>query len=64
MEKIIKTAVTICLSYAILMLLVDAVYSLLTLNQQINISSLVEDKFIPYLISIASMIYCITRCWN
>ena len=54
-----KVAATICLSYAILMLLIDGMFSLLSLSQHTNISALIEDKLIPYIISIASMTYCI-----
>ena len=61
MKKIIKISVILCIFYAILMLLIDAAYSLLSLNQQSNLSALIEDKLIPYIISIASMIYCITH---
>ena len=61
MKTIIKISVILCISYAILMLLLDAAYSLLSLSQQSNISALIDDKLIPYIISIASMIYCITH---
>ena len=59
MKKMMKVAATICLSYAILMLLIDGMFSLLSLSQHTNISALIEDKLIPYIISIASMTYCI-----
>ena len=61
MKTIIKIVATLCLVYAILMLLIDTTYSLLSLSQQTNISSLIVDKFIPYVVSIVSMIYCITH---
>lgn len=54
-----KVAATICLSYAILMLLIDGLFSLFSLSQHANISALIEDKLIPYIISIVSMTYCI-----
>jgi len=33
-------------------------YSLLSLYKNANICSLIEDKLIPYIISITSMVYC------
>ena len=64
MKKIIKIVAVICLSYAILMQIIDAVYSLLSLKQQSNICALIEDKLIPYIISIASMIFCIIHIFR
>lgn len=64
MKKIIKITATFCLFYAILMLLIDGTYSLLSLNQRTNIGSLIEDKLVPYIISLASMIYCIFHIWQ
>ena len=61
MKKMIKFVAVFCLLYATLMLFIDGMYSLLSLNQHTNISSLVEDKLIPYIISITSMIYCLIR---
>lgn len=46
------------------MLLIDAAYSLLSLNQQANIKALIEDKLIPYIISIISMMFCIIHIFR
>lgn len=64
MGKILNVLAITSLSYAIFMLLVDAAFSLLSLGQHTNIRALIEDRFIPYVISVASMIYCIIRIWK
>lgn len=68
MKKTIKSVAVLCLLYAILMLFIDGLYSLLSINQNANICSLMENKLIPYIISITSMVYCVIRigkgfCW-
>ena len=61
MKKTIQIVAILCLLYAILMLFIDGMYSLLSLNQNVNICSLIEDKLIPYIICITSMVYCVIR---
>ena len=46
------------------MLLIDAAYSLLSLNQQANIKALIGDKLIPYIISMMFCIIHIFRHWH
>jgi len=58
MKKTIQIVAILCLLYAILMLFIDGMYSLLSLYKNANICSLIEDKLIPYIISITSMVYC------
>ena len=64
MKTIIKISVILCIFYAVFMLLIDAAYSLLSLNPQANISALIEDKLIPYIISIISMMFCIIHIFR
>lgn len=63
MRILIKIIATALLSYAILMLLVDGLFGLLSSSPQTNIRILTEESLIPYSISIVSMIYCIIRIW-
>lgn len=56
-----KIGVTIFLLYAILMLFIDGLFSLLTLSSQVNIRCFIEERLIPYSVSIVSMLYCIIR---
>ena len=64
MKTAIKISVILCIFYAILMLLIDATYSLLSLNQQANINALIGNKLIPYIISIISMMFCIIHIFR
>lgn len=64
-KKAIKIVILLSLLYAILMLLIDGIFSLLSLDQKTNTSALIEDKLIPYGVSISSMSYCIIQiCKN
>lgn len=61
MRMLTKIEVTIFLLYAILMLFIDGLFSLLTLSPQVNIRCFIEERLIPYSVSIVSMLYCIIR---
>ena len=63
MKILIKILATALLLYAILMLLLDGLFAFLSLSPQTNIWVLIEESFIPYSISIVSMLYCIIRIW-
>lgn len=64
MKILIKIVATVLLLYAIPMLLIEGLYSLLSVSPQTNMGALVEEILIPYLISIVSMVYCIFRIWS
>ena len=63
MKMLIKIVVTVLL-YAIPMLFIEGLYSLLSVSPQTNMRALIEEILIPYLISIISMVYCIFRIWS
>ncbi len=64
MKMTIKIVILLSLLYAILMLLIDGIFSLLSLDQKTNTSALIEDKLIPYSVSISSMLYCIIQIFK
>lgn len=64
MKLVFKFTVSVLLFYAIAMLFLDCIHSLLSLSRQTNIEILIEERVIPYSISIFSMIYCIIRMWK
>jgi hypothetical protein len=64
MKKIIKIIAILFILYAILLLLIDGYFSLLSLSQQTSISILINERLVPYVISIICMVYCIFRIIN
>lgn len=62
MKILTKIVVSIVLLYAIIMLTYDF-FSWLSSHSQANICILIEEKLIPYFISIVSMVYCIAYIW-
>ena len=64
MKYIFKIVMPLLLAYAILMLSIDGLYSLLSLYPESNLSILIEERIIPYIICIACNIYGIIRIWN
>lgn len=64
MKMLIKIVASVLLLYAIPMLFIEGLYSLLSVSPQTNMRALIEEILIPYLISIISMVYCIFRIWS
>ena len=64
MKKIIKIIAILFILYAILLLVVDGCFSLLSLSQETSISILIKERLVPYVISIVCMAHCIFRIIN
>lgn len=64
MKRITNILLTLLLGYALLMLVIDGSFSILSLSPQSNISILIEERVVPYTIGIVCIINCIIRIWK
>lgn len=64
MNKILKIVIMGIIIYAFFMVLIDWLFSFLSVAKQTNLNALLIDKQIPQFVCMATLIYTIINMWR